>query len=24
VVRARADCALSYCGLEAVINLFEP
>jgi phosphoserine phosphatase len=24
VVRAKADCALSYSGLDAVINLFEP
>jgi len=24
VVRAHADCALSYSGLDAVINLFDP
>jgi phosphoserine phosphatase len=24
VVRAQADCALSYSGLDGVVNLFEP
>ena len=24
VVRAMADCALTYCGLDGVVNLFEP
>jgi phosphoserine phosphatase len=23
VVRAQASCAITYCGLDAVVNLFE-